>query len=114
VPVDQIGSPTYAPNLAEAVVELATKGIKGLFHIVGPALANRYQFAMAVAQKFNLDPSLIEPVSTAELGQAAPRPLKAGMRVEKAQGILQTRLIDYQEGLQLMFAYQPKQKFNGI
>jgi dTDP-4-dehydrorhamnose reductase len=110
VPKDQIGSPTYAPNLAEAVVELATAGATGLFHVVGPKLASRYDFAVAAAETFGLDTSLIEPVSTAELGQAAPRPLKAGMHIDKVQGVLQTRLIDYVEGLRMMASERPAEE----
>ena len=102
VPIDQIGSPTYAPNLAETVIELASKDESGIFHIVGTELANRYEFSIAAAEIFGLDQSLIIPVSTSELGQIAPRPLKAGMRTNKAQKVLDTPLISYQAGLKKM------------
>jgi dTDP-4-dehydrorhamnose reductase len=102
VPVDQVGSPTYAPNLAEAVLELEQKGCQGVFHVVGPKLASRYDLAVAAARVLNLDPALIEPVPTRDLGQAACRPLKAGMFVDKARNVLDTRLIDYVEGLAMM------------
>jgi dTDP-4-dehydrorhamnose reductase len=102
VPVDQVGSPTYAPNLAEAVVELTEKGCLGLFHVVGPRLASRYDLAVAAAEAFGLDAALVEPVSTGDLGQAAPRPLKGGMVVDKARSVLATELIGYVEGLAMM------------
>jgi len=108
VPVDQVGNPTYAPNLAEAVIEMADKGVEGLFHVAGPRLASRYEFALAAASAFKLNPVLIEPVSTLELEQPAPRPLKAGMIVDKAQGLLKTRLIDYMEGLAVMASLKGK------
>ncbi len=107
VPRDQIGSPTYTPNLAAAAVELTTGGASGVYHIAGPAMINRAEFALAVAKNFGLDPGLIEPVTTKELGQAAPRPLLAGMRVEKAQAVLKTRLVDYREGLNMMVMTEP-------
>jgi len=103
VPKDQIGSPTYAPNLAEAVVELVASGARGIFHVAGPDLASRYEFAVAAARAFGLDPSWIEPVWTHELAQAAQRPLKAGLRVDKALGALRrTRLLGFREALGLM------------
>jgi dTDP-4-dehydrorhamnose reductase len=103
-PYDQIGTPTYAPNLAEAVVELATLKVSGIFHVVGPEIVSRYGFALAAARTFGLNPELIESVSTQELGQVAPRPLKAGMRIGKVQGLLKTRLVGYVEGLKIMAA----------
>jgi dTDP-4-dehydrorhamnose reductase len=99
VPLDQIGNPTYAPNLAEAVVELATSKESGIFHIVGPELISRFDFAVIAAETFNLDCQLIKPVTTAELGQIANRPLQAGLRIDKVQEILQTELIDPYRGL---------------
>lgn len=108
VPVDQIGSPTYTPNLADAVIELVTMDATGLFNVVGPKLASRYEFAVAAAQAFDLDPALIDSVFTSELKQAAPRPLKAGMRIDKVQKILRTRLTDYEEGVRMMVSEQPK------
>lgn len=113
VPTDQIGSPTYAPNLATAVVELASQDATGLFHICGPKLASRYEFSKAVAKMFDLDVDLIEPVPTALLNQVAARPLSAGMRVDKAQKVLQTRLVDYSEGLELMLRADPEQEAHG-
>jgi dTDP-4-dehydrorhamnose reductase len=102
VPLDQVGSPTYGPNLAEAIVELVEKGCQGLFHVVGPKLVSRYDLAVAAAGAFGLDPAMVVPVSTRDLGQAAPRPLNAGMVVDKAHSVLETRLKDYVEGLAMM------------
>ena len=102
VPVDQVGSPTYAPNLARAVVELAISNTKGVYHVVGPERVNRYGFACEAASVFGLDDSLIQAVATNELEQAAPRPLNAGMMVEKADAVLTVPLIGYRGGLRAM------------
>jgi dTDP-4-dehydrorhamnose reductase len=102
VPIDQLGSPTYAPNLAEAVVEMVDQGLQGLYHVVGPQQVNRYDLALSVADIFGLDRALIIPVSTQALNQAAPRPLQAGMVNQKAQGLLKTRLVDHVTALNAM------------
>lgn len=102
VPHDQIGSPTYAPDLAEATIELVRKGATGVFHVVGPELANRYEFATEAARVFGLDENLIDAVTTKELAQTAPRPLRAGMRVEKAVAKLGRPLLGYRAGLRTM------------
>jgi dTDP-4-dehydrorhamnose reductase len=102
VPVDQIGNPTYAPNLAEAVIVLTQQDAQGLYHVAGPSWVNRYDFARAAAEVFNLDASLIQPVTTKELQQPAPRPLQAGMRIDKAQACLPFPMLDCWSGLRRM------------
>jgi hypothetical protein len=65
-------------------------------------LADRYEFACAAARVFGLEESLLDAVTTEELGQDAPRPLRAGMRVEKAVATLQRPLLGFEAGLRIM------------
>lgn len=103
VPTDQFGSPTYAPNLAAAVSELDRAGAAGVFHVTGTTQVDRYAFTLLAAKVLGLDASLIHPVTTAELGQLAPRPLRGGLVVAKAQHLLrETRLLSAREGLEAM------------
>jgi dTDP-4-dehydrorhamnose reductase len=80
---DQIGSPTLADNLAEMCVALATAEASGIYNTVGADRLDRYQLALLVAEVFQLDSSHVQPVSTASLAQAAPRPLQAGLKMDK-------------------------------
>lgn len=88
VPVDQISTPTYNPDLAAATIALATSGPTGIFHVCGPELLSRYDFALLAAKEMDLDAALLQPVTTAELNQRAPRPLSAGMNIGKLQRTL--------------------------
>ncbi len=97
VPTDQFGMPTYAPDLAKKLVDLALDGASGLVHLAGQDLVSRYEFACRIAEHFELDKNLIEGVPTSELGQAARRPLHAGLRSIKT-----TSLLGYDSGLQRM------------
>lgn len=99
VPVDQLGNPTYAPNLALATVVLAEKGARGIQNVAGPKRVSRYEFALEVARVLGLNSSLIRPVTTSGLHQSALRPLNAGMISDKAQAELPFALLDYHEGL---------------
>jgi len=99
VPNDQVGTPTYVDNLAAAVTELIEKDKQRTYHIVGPDLLDRYSFAKVVAEVFSLNPELLIPVPTSELGQKARRPLKAGLKTAKAQRELETQLVGVREGL---------------
>jgi dTDP-4-dehydrorhamnose reductase len=88
VPADQISSPTFNFNLAQATVELIERGHTGTFHVAGNEIMSRDEFARVICRVFGLDSELIQPVATAELGQKAARPLKAGLVIDKAQSVL--------------------------
>jgi dTDP-4-dehydrorhamnose reductase len=78
-PSDQVSNPSYAPDVARAVVALTEQGRSGVVHVVGPEVVTRVAFARAIAAGFGLDPGLIVGKTTAELGQPVPRPLRGGL-----------------------------------
>jgi dTDP-4-dehydrorhamnose reductase len=80
---DQVASPTLADNLAEMLLALGLSRAPGVFHTAGASVLSRYEFARLAAETFDLDASLIGPVTTASLGQLAPRPLRSGLKVER-------------------------------
>ena len=89
VPSDQIGNPTLADFLAEASVELVEKGVRGeTVNVVGRDRVPRTEFAVRLARRLGLDPALIQPITTPELHQRAPRPLNAGLKTEKLAALL--------------------------
>jgi dTDP-4-dehydrorhamnose reductase len=102
VPIDQIGTPTYAPNLAEIVVELAEARAKGVVHITGPDLLSRYDFALEVARTFELDETLVWGLESQALHQKAARPLKAGMGSTELCVTDKEKLVGVRKGLELM------------
>jgi dTDP-4-dehydrorhamnose reductase/dTDP-4-dehydrorhamnose 3,5-epimerase len=82
VPRDQIGSPTYTEDLAEATVQLVAADYSGIINVVGPKICDRYTFAVEVAKVLNLDTSNVLSSSTADLRPRAPRPLSAGLKID--------------------------------
>jgi len=83
VPQDQISTPPYNRDLAIATVALVNLGATGIYHVCGPERMDRYEFARSVAAYFLLDGSLLSGVPTSSLGQKAPRPLSAGLSIDK-------------------------------
>lgn len=90
VPEDQISTPTYSRDLANATIGLVNARASGIFHVCGPERLGRLEFARIVAAKFDLDPRLLKGVSTATLSQKAPRPLSAGLAIDKLNRLFPT------------------------
>lgn len=109
-PIDQIGSPSYAPDVAHATVLLTELGVRGVVNVAGRTRISRYDFAVAAAHTFGISSNGILPVTTKALGQSALRPLKAGFIVDKAEVILKRELVDYARGLKLMAETEPTTK----
>lgn len=100
---DQYSNPTLADNLAEAIKEATGKNISGVLNIAGGEMVlSRYEFALKIAEKFNLDQSLIKKILTSELNLPAPRPLKGGLKIDKAKSLLKTELLDVEKGLEYL------------
>ncbi|AFM23279.1 dTDP-4-dehydrorhamnose reductase [Desulfomonile tiedjei] len=71
---DQIGSPTYAPDLAEALVTLARMRGRGTFHVTNSGITSWYGFAAKIVEMAGRS-TVIEPMKSSELQRPAPRPL---------------------------------------
>jgi dTDP-4-dehydrorhamnose reductase len=102
VPADQVSSPTYNADLAQASVELCERDLHGVYHLAGDGVLDRFAFARLACQVFALDPSRLTPAATAALGQKAPRPLKGGLLIAKARAALSTPLRSPEAGLRAM------------
>ncbi len=83
VVTDQVGNPTYIDDLSESIFRLLEREEYGLFHISGPQVISRFDFAKKIAEVFELDASLIDRISTDELKQNAPRPMNSSFIIDK-------------------------------
>jgi dTDP-4-dehydrorhamnose reductase len=82
---DQWRSPTWAEDLARGCLAVAERKATGIFHISGPEVLSVYDFVLRIAAVFGLDPALVEPISSDQLGQPARRPAKTGFLLDKAR-----------------------------
>ncbi|HSG81497.1 MAG TPA: SDR family oxidoreductase [Gemmatimonadota bacterium] len=84
VPVDQLGNPTYGPDLASALIQLLERGAGGTWNVAGPEEhMDRVSLARLFCRTLDLDDGFIRPVTTAELAQPARRPLNASLATGK-------------------------------
>lgn len=82
---DQWRTPTLAEDLADALAVIALRTRTGVYHVSGSEYLSVFEFAQQTALALDLEPGLVLPITTAELAEAAPRPLKTGLVILKAQ-----------------------------
>jgi dTDP-4-dehydrorhamnose reductase len=107
VPSDQVGSPTEAANAAAVIADLWSAGERGIFHVVGSDRLIRSDFGVIVAEELGLDPALVRPTPTEELGLAAPRPRGAGLLNDRASARAKRRLLGIRDGIRAVLAQGP-------
>ena len=81
---DQFNTPTLVDDLVSGILKLIQSSAYGLYHMSGKDYINRYDFAITLANSFGYDKSLIHPITTKSLNQQANRPMKGGLKVDKA------------------------------
>lgn len=79
VVADQIGTPTYAPDLARALWKLAARGVIGIHHYTDAGAASWYDFAVAIQEEALaiglLDKAVpVIPIATSDYPTPARRP----------------------------------------
>lgn len=102
VVIDQWNNPTWTCALAEIIEMVVNKKLYGLFNYGGADIMNRYDFARKIAREFKLEESLISPITTAELNQTAPRPLKGGLKTKKLEKALEISPLSVETCLHLI------------
>ncbi|MBL6872219.1 MAG: SDR family oxidoreductase [Flavobacteriales bacterium] len=99
---DQYRSPTLAEDLAKGCISIIDKSAYGLYHLSGPKTYSILDLVYQVADFYNLDKSLILPVTSASLNQSATRPLSTGFDITKAKKDLDFNPVDFLEGIKIM------------
>ena len=94
---DQVGSPTYAEDLAAAIRALAERTATGLFHLGGTGCASRFEWASETVALADLGVQVL-PASSSEFPLPAPRPANTCLDCSKAAG-LGVRLPPWRDGL---------------
>jgi len=99
---DQYVSPTLNTNLAEMLLEITERRTTGIFHTAGATRASRHEFALKLAQIFDLNPNLIKPAKMNELPWKAKRPKDSSLNVSKASALLNAKPLKLNEALKRM------------
>jgi dTDP-4-dehydrorhamnose reductase len=70
---DQRGSPTYAVDLARAIVQLCRKDAGGIVHMTNAGDCSWFEFAREIVKRAGL-PAEVRPTTSEKMARPAPRP----------------------------------------
>ena len=99
---DQYVSPTLNTNLAEVILEIAERKITRTLHTAGATRISRHEFALKLAEAFNLNMDLVKPAKMNEMSWKAKRPRDSSLNVSKALDILNQRPLKLNQALEMM------------
>jgi dTDP-4-dehydrorhamnose reductase len=102
VVADQLGNPTYAPDLADATVAIIRKGglreKRGLYHLAGATAVSRFEFAkQAIERDPNRKVKTIEPVPTSAFPTPATRPATVVLDCSRAREVFGVAVPGYED-----------------
>ena len=88
---DQVGTPTYARDLASAIMTIIEQGVQpGIFHYTNEGVASWYDFTKAIHRIAGITTCDVRPLHTSEYPTAATRPLYSILdktKIKQAYGL---------------------------
>ncbi len=99
---DQLGSPTYAADLAMVIMQIITGGnwIPGIYHFSNTGVISWYDFAVAIRELSGLSCQL-HPISSAQYPTPAKRPAYSAMKTSGIFSTFGVTPVSWKESLQL-------------
>jgi dTDP-4-dehydrorhamnose reductase len=99
---DQHGSPTYAADLAEAIMQIISSGkwIPGIYHFSNRGTITWFEFANEI-KDLGRFPCKVQPISTAEYPTPAQRPMWSVMDTSKIHEGYGVQLKDWRDSLKI-------------
>ena len=95
---DQTGSPTYAADLAEVILQIISNWQPGIYHFSNDGVINWFDFANEI-KKITDSKTKINPVSTTEYPTPAKRPAYSVLNKSKLQHTFHVELKDWKQSL---------------
>jgi dTDP-4-dehydrorhamnose reductase len=97
---NMVGTPTYAPDLALRIYELARVESAGIFHVVNAGAGATFEeFARFALKTAGLNQNLVESISLESLHRPAPRPHNSKLRCLVSETLGLTPLPPWEEAV---------------
>lgn len=71
---DQYTTSTNLSDLSDFMLKIQKNNLSGIIHFGGSEKLSRYEFALKISEKYNLNDKLINPIKSSELNWIAKRP----------------------------------------
>ena len=98
---DEWANPTGIDDLGRALAALTrAEDLQSCYHGAGPDYFSRYEMVTELCDVFGLDADLVEPVQSKDLGQAAARPNRAGLKTDRIVSQVGAVFRPYRENLE--------------
>jgi dTDP-4-dehydrorhamnose reductase len=91
--------PMFVGDLGGILLKMLAKPLNGIYHVVGSESLSKYDFGVAIARRFGLDESLIQPVSVEESTLKARRSHNLRLSVHKLSTALGEPIPGFSTGL---------------
>jgi dTDP-4-dehydrorhamnose reductase len=109
VVADQFGNPTYAPDLADAILELASRVVDkafppvwGIYHAAGTGDTSWHGFATEIvraAARITVPKVSVIPIATADYPTTTRRPANSQLNCDKLERVFGIRLPPWQQSV---------------
>ena len=96
---DVFFSPMLADDLADAMLDLMDRRLRGTYHVAGSERCSKYDFAVRVAEAFGFDPHSVRHTEIDSVTLAATRPKDVSLNTDKIQQSLGRPMPDVSAGL---------------
>lgn len=100
VVADQLGCPTYAPDLAEATLTALDAGATGILHLTNQGRTSRYELARTACNLAGIDPHRVSHVTGDEYPTRAARPRYSVLGTERLSDLGLSPLRRWDEALE--------------
>ncbi|HSM02046.1 MAG TPA: dTDP-4-dehydrorhamnose reductase [Acidimicrobiia bacterium] len=104
---DQVGSPTYAADLAAATLEALAAGAGGILHLANSGQASRFEMARVACEAAGIDPGRVEPATSEQFPTKARRPRYSPLASERLDEVGIQPLRPWQEAIADLVARLP-------
>jgi dTDP-4-dehydrorhamnose reductase len=95
--------PLLVNDLAAILIRMLERKLSGLYHAVSSECLSKYEFGMRLAERFNLDDSLIKPSSVSQSNLKAVRSPNLTLRSDKLARALGEPLPNISTGLEKLY-----------
>ena len=102
---DQFGSPTYAGDLAQAILDILiftenkNSLPSGIYHYANEGVCSWYDFCLKILELANIEDCVVTPVPTSEYPTKATRPLYSVLDKTKIKQTFDLKIPDWQVSL---------------